>query len=332
MKTKSIKNIFGKINAVLIVFLIISLYIYIPVSASSDTIDNSDNYNNDPNYTEWRFSDDRSKLMGKGKTYMRHTIPTCYFIDSDGNRYSYVNRYIVSTSKDSDIVWIGYEQHEYYATDDEQAKLSDFFRGDFKNFEMLVTDMNTYAGINKSFLTSLSDYAASHPEETTEYSVNQLADAEEVYRFIAYDDSRTFCYYYGTVYRIDNNLMYLDMNALDNTHFDADGNFSYRRGSVSLLALNDSQISELSEKERLATDRITSYDNEYIRSDISGKFPFVFYWFIHITVGMAVPLTFAIILTCLLLSKAKHRRRLILPLALSIIWLTISIIAIPILL
>lgn len=73
-----------------------------------------------------------------------------------------------------------------------------------------------------------------------EIDVTTLKDASH-YEILGYDQTLTLAHVIGAVYEIDGQYVYLHYDKLDNNHFDADGNLSFRSGTVPALRLNSQQ-------------------------------------------------------------------------------------------
>ena len=116
-----------------------------------------------------------------------------------------------------------------------------------------------------------------------------------------YDGTESFCKKYGALYLIDEAWYYINYDTLENDKFDADGNFSYRRGTVELSKLSD----ELAKKIDIANDSkdilytVYTYEEDEFVEDFEHEyfdesFGVALFWVVFSLVCLALPAFIAV--------------------------------------
>ena len=203
-----------------------------------------------------------------------------------------------------------------YVTENGAAALDSFMDGDFAH--MRLTDAYMDSVINEAVVSEWDG-------EGGEYVTVEVTDLEDMYWYevVGYDASGCLSHVHGAVYITDGGYLYINYDALDNSYFDSEGCFSYRKGTVSALVLDGADallVDELvSEMEYI--DGYTYEDSfgSVFGDPLTGFITFVFLWVIA---GVVVPA--AMISAGLILSKTKKPHWLVLSL-LGAIWLVLAI-------
>ena len=216
------------------------------------------------NYVKWEMSDDEMTLTGDGVVYTRYNTPAAFYVDAQTvYRYekylSQYSDYISAPYKDADFVWITnnyYEPVIYCATDDARAALDRFFAGEG---EYHITD--GYYGENADISDKVAAAVISADGATRTEDVVSLK-YDKHFELALYDETHTFYYTLGMLFRIDGSYWYVDYSSLVNQHFDADGNFSFRSGEVTLYAVDGAYTDYIDDAED---------DMEYTYTDYSWE-------------------------------------------------------------
>ncbi len=191
-----------------------------------NVLKNGDNYYKKNDYSE-RFYIDRKVIFHYNQTIAvngenwqiqgNSADPDFVFISKDGSGYTYVNNRGAQILED----FISRKECIYYLENDnyEYARLS----------EELINALNTYESYSSKF----------------HMDVAKLGNSE-VLIITARDITESLAIQHGAIHKMsDGSYYYLTFADLDNSHFDADGYFSYRSGKVDVVALNDELIAEI---------------------------------------------------------------------------------------
>ena len=239
--------------------LLTALLLLLPLLLSSCTDENVG--------YEWTISGDGERVWNEENSYYRYDIPIgytvefnplYYFDDEIGSGYYDDTYYFRSYERDGDIVSVkNAGEYTYYANNEGAASISALIAGDKSNAVLYnsgaVSDMDT--GVVEA-LDALM--AASSGAKEVEVSV--LYDATR-YDIRLYDSTGCVYRIYGALYRYDGELWYLNYDKLPNDHFDANGKFSYRRGSVEIypIAENAELLQTVNNVRLSLTDVYTTY-------------------------------------------------------------------------
>lgn len=101
-------------------------------------------------------------------------------------------------------------------------------------------------------------------------------------------------------------VYYLNYDALDNSYFDANGKFSYRRGEVDLARLSDADASAVLDSDRYTETQIARITNEVPRltdEDIAlgrraSRLTLITLLLIFLIIPTAIPFVFAVVRVC----------------------------------
>lgn len=261
-------------------------------------------------YVDWELSEDGKTLVGNGKIYTRY---------ENGNADITVNAYEVYKYYDTvefetptyeldatvctrypgeDIVWLDIyvnDETPVYVTQNGRLALDAFFDGSFSTVRINALGAEAVLGKDLLFALDLDGKA------TLEIDVRELEEAPR-YDITAYDASDCFSLDYGAIYALGDKLYYVNYEKLDNSYFDADGNFSYRRGTVTLSELDSSLTQQVNTAVDSAKVRERSYTYE---NDGSLSVPMPVFWMIYSLLGFAAPIP--IFIAGLVLANSKKR-------------------------
>ena len=216
-------------------------------------------------YVAWSVSDDLTELKNEtiGTEYHLYntginvfTEPSNIYvyagtINEDGS-VSYGDSYyggssIYQNPDYKDAVWIegyyvGYYGNNIFVTDKGERELEAFLSGDVGSFWLSQSyyyrthiDANTVADFDKALHDGVN---------TKSFDVKDIEPSVkiEVYEIYAMDKSETFTYVYGAIYKLGmGEYWYVNYHELGNQYFDANGDFSYRRGSVTMTKIEDAE-------------------------------------------------------------------------------------------
>lgn len=161
--------------------------------------------------------------------------------------------------------------------------------------------------------------------DTRVFDVTELASAD-CFEVLGTDASETLAHTHGAIYKVDAAYYYINYDALDNSYFDSDGNFSYRRGSVSASRLDADTVGEL-------TGQLAPHNPTYTYESDAAEFPALssqsalgLFLFCSLLLGFvlpAVPLVLGLIFA--LSKKTSHPKRWHLVWALAALWMVAAL-------
>ena len=199
---------------------------------------------------------------------------------------------ITSKSKDFPIIWIDISSYEtrYYATEEGKELLDDFFNkknciyrleGEYESAESVFDTYRSFT-IGESLIKKMDAVIA-----TEEIDVRDLATVPS-YDIYYYDSSDTFCMIQGMVFVLPDGYYYVNYANLDNTHFDANGNFSYRQGTVFLAKLDDQEIAAGIHYALENPDEARTYTTTY-EYESDATLPPIIFWFFYVIFVIVLP-------------------------------------------
>ena len=175
----------------------------------------------------------------------------------------------------------------------------------------------SFRGMFSCFLWKDPSYGVAISDERLSYFYDpahiELSDVEvtelkglDRYELVSFDPNLALVRTVGAVYRLDGERYgFVDYTLLDNTHFDASGNFSYRSGSVTLSVLKGDVYATLME----TVDAMDDFDWEitYENDPDMATAGLVIFWIFFVLVGYAMPLA-PLLVGLLLPQSAKCHR------------------------
>ena len=183
-----------------------------------------------------------------------------------------------------------------------KAEMDAFASGQTKNY-YLRTEPYESTPLDATVFSYIEEELGKTDNKRSEDVVNLKA----AHRFdvIVYDEYQTYAYTVGAVYRLqDGKDYYVHYLTLENQYFDADGNFSYRSGSVELTALDPKITEELDQiAQNIPENGYTYYGYEGENWDF--MIPVAGFWVLYSLFGFAAPLP--LLIAGLVLPRSKKR-------------------------
>ena len=290
----------------------------------------------EPEVYEWDVTTDGSMIWNEDREYYLYEMPfgykvdfrSSYFfdgtVDINGEEFE-----ITSYARDGEIIEIEnnylYDYFwTYYVTDAGRASIDALVGGNYTSVRLY--NYGEVADIDSATLVALDSL-------NTGAEV-QVADLENLnfYEIRTYDSTDNVYYVYGALYEYDGGMWYLNYDRLSNDHFDADGNFSYRRGSVTMYRVDGAPVhSTILEAEDLfyyfyedGEFEAGFFDGIKVNGDIAAKIGF---WVVFALVGAILPI-WPLVVGIKNSRSAKHARGrhwLIMSLA-SALWIVLAIV------
>jgi len=249
----------------------------------------------------WTLSEDDQTLSDGTNTYTYYATIT--YLDLETKKvHSYNDTVDHSTDGDctvcanpdvSGVVWLeGWDVIYLYATEEGRQKLDSWFVDRTIGGYRVWTDLGS-AALERELLNGMNDAAEGPNAMMRTVMVSELAELE-LYEIYAHDESELFVKICGAVYRWDDgSYYYLDYTTLDNSHFDANGNFSYRNGTVTLTLLDEELSARFAETVANVSDEFIP---EYSWDPVDwGIIPQVIFWIFYVLVGLVAPLPFFVL-------------------------------------
>ena len=294
--------------SVIVLACILILPLFSSCGMSSDRLDYIDYM--EENCVRWTLSEDGTKLSKGEKVY--ESIKTDAVLDPI-YAYCYYNTVFFEEEDiysapegpgkegDSEIVWLcGNFDGDcgVYATEKGSAALREFENGKYYAATLISPELAwNYVDLS---LLSEADSELEKAETKREADVTELKDTERL-EIRVYDSTESFYKAYGGLYKIEGSWYYVNYDLLGNEHFDADGNFSYRRGKVELVKLSAKLENKINtaDKNKEILHTVYTYEgdehmkySEYKESDytVAEAVFWVFYSLICLVLPVAIGL------------------------------------------
>lgn len=300
-------------------------------------------------YIEWEISENGDTLSGNGKEYSYVKVnyknnikiqPWIYDTYGFVNSVSFDDKMyrVQSTHKDAEIVMLyHYDAFMIYATQEGERLVADLVDGSPAQYVLCERFTQT-----KNKTLTPQDVAVLQKEVTVPkvaYDVQEL-DRLDSYTLFATDESGTVCYITGRFYKFsDNKYGYVDHLSLDNTHFDANGSFSYRSGTVEVTMLSGEGVEALQgaiDGLRVNAQEFSSeydeYDDRFFSDTAYSGGMRVLFWGMFVLLGFALPLLPILFGLLKGLPQKRGTRYWLILAAVGFAWLLFSIILTPLLL
>lgn len=330
------KDQFSKTKLFLILFSAIMLLSIFSFSAFATDDDESEN-----GITVWELSDDGKILTGDDTVYTRVDLPAGYHVDFS-SQYIYASEIEtdlfkngictpVSPQKNRKVVCLtNYNENTYYTyvTYKEKSSLQNFYNNIISKFRIQSpNDSMKYTDFPEYLILMLDNLARSN-EQNVNFDVSALKDHLYV-EFIGRNQSDYMSMNFGAVYKIDFDYYYINYSKLDNGYFDADGNFSYRSGTVSLTKIDSGMLTEIRDYEKSMVEHSYEYEYEEVYTDLGSNETGakILFWIIFIFFGFLVPIAPLIVGFSFACSERRgNPKHWYLVALLSLAWMALSLI------
>ena len=204
--------------------------------------------------TSWSVSADKSQLKNDtdGRVYdLYYTENSIYKVSSTiyvfaNNIYTsdYYWSSLYQNPEYKEAVWTpGDYQNDIFVTAQGKKDLDAFLSGDIGSFWLTDYSPQYRAAMDRKNISAW-DKALRDGVNTQSFEVKDIIPSNKVfvYEIHAMDKSETFTYAYGAIYQLGaDEYWYVNYYELSNDHFNADGQFSYRSGSITMTRLEDAE-------------------------------------------------------------------------------------------
>jgi len=284
------KRILKRFSPILVCFLVLAQFLAVSASAA---------------VVEWSLSEDDTVLTRGDRVYRLYdTAPFRLYPDSAKVYEFYQKLYfrvegdywnISAADVDTEIVW-GVNSM-IYATEAGTQALDAFVEGEVATYRLKDPYSRECAVLERSVYEGMSQAAATAAKRRVDVSELKRVERHDL---VAYEATDAIAYVSGAIYVLDDTLYYLDYRTLGNQYFDADGNFSYRKGSVELTPLDDGLTEAIEDTVRDYAVRSTVYTHE--QSSGEPEYPVygsdssvAGFWVCLVFLGFLAPIPFLVI-------------------------------------
>ena len=310
----------------------------------------------DDGYKHFTADETLTAVTDGTNTYTLHTLPRGYYrgaalgeepVRSYNNPVEGVEDmglYLLAHGEESGILYTNWSlpAYVYFATDEAEAKLQTFFAGNARFYALAYGPTGNESVLipapQKNVIAE--NYAAS--ADTLDVDVTTIAPANW-FPLVAKDDTLLFSTEIGALLLIGTDWYYVDYATLDNSHFDADGYFSFRSGTVTFKKLSGDAVTVATAAAARCIDPNDSdasvtlsegmtLDDLAVDDEISSVMSLAAFWVSFVLVGFVLPL--GGLVTCLLLSLRKKpgARRWFIPVGIAALWLVLALVILILLL
>ena len=304
---------------------------------------------------QWKLTEDQLFLQGDEEIYRRLDLPeNCQWF-SLCDRYVYYNDVAAADGERYDA--ISYKKHGYimvlrsyyassasadmiYGRSDMLDEIQRYLDGQSGHYVLRtpIGDVNEldyddkFAEVHESVATEIM--AQAKQGKGTMYDVTVLADCG-ISELRYQDGTNMLTTLKGMIFTLpDGSLGYVHYDHLENHHFDADGNFSYRKGKVEVHLLDEDTTDIVlgTKKHRYEINPSFQYESNEFDWEYEGMGDSFFddikisFWILFVLVGFLLPV--APLVIGLIFAHAKkrmgHPKRWYLVVGFAALWLLIS--------
>ncbi len=278
----------------------------------------------------WIMSDD-AKTLTKGQTVftLYEKSPEIDFLpeneiklyriadETDDDLYRY--EYVAQISED--IAYM-YNTGDLFVTEEGRRQFDSFVNGEY-SYYLYHVEYNGVVDFDFQNFKSFID-----EKNMTEIDVTTLWN-DDVFYVRGYDKTGCFAHKCGAVYRLDDGYYYyIHYDALDNTYFDAYGDFSYRKGMVSAYKLtgeNEKFVSDAKYTSKVRTESYIYPDEKTFVNDEDSVKALTTFILVPLIFGFIIPIVpFVLSIVFAKSKKAVNPKRWCLLTAYSAMWILTS--------
>ncbi len=247
-------------------------------------------------YVEWTLSDDEQSLSDGTTTYTYYgkilkrdlTARQVYIYAEDVTlREEGILCPVCAAPTVSGIVWVRGEERCYLYATEEGAKILDrwFVDREIGSFRAWEDDYHS-ALLESAFVEAL-DAAVAQQAAMRTVQVSELAPLTR-YELTAHDTASLFSKAYGVIYDWNGIYYYVNYSALGNQYFDADGNLSYREGTITLTLLDNELTTQF--VTAVGTTEYIDVENDWEEQVTEIHVPPFVFWSFLVFLGFLLPI------------------------------------------
>lgn len=290
---------------------------------------------------EWIVSEDQNTLTDGNKVYTRYKIflydwfrPYDFYVypqdietdnpsaDSIGHPANVIEGKVI-VNEEIAIVYNYFSNtadYRIYVTEQGKKIMDAYQAGEYSQYELAE---------GRYFSAKIEQGPVNSWINQTPDTVMEAAELAELayYEVLGYDATLTFAHVIGAVFENNGEYLYVNYSSLENNHFDADGNLSFRSGTVPIVRLSatDAEYIEtaLESAEQFSVNTITE-EIEPLDATISLS---IFLILIS-PVLYLLPLVLMILgIVMLCIKRIPGRKRWIWVIVLAAAWLVLAVLA-----
>ena len=233
--------------------------------------------------------------------------------ETDEDLYKY--EYVAQISED--IAYM-YNTGDVFVTEEGRRQFDNFIKGEYSYYLYHLENSSVVDFEFQKFGMFIDE------KNMTEIDVTTLWN-DDIFYVRGYDKTGCFAHKCGAVYQLDDGYYYIHYDALDNTYFDACGEFSYRKGMVSAYKLTGKNEKFVSDAKYTSKVRTESYiypeEKNFVNDEDSVKALTTFI-LIPLIFGFIIPISpFVLSIVFAKSKKAVNPRRWYLLTAFSTMWI-----------
>ena len=201
---------------------------------------------------------------------------------------------------DMQIAWLDIDTEGFYVSEDGKKDLEAFLGGKADSYLICAGEYLYHNGAIGTVTVDALDAAYNGGAEKITVDVAELKDLER-YDVIAVDRTGTVGFEHGAIYILENGRMgYISYDALGNQYFDADGYFSYRKGTVEVAIIKGTLRADVvNDANNMGYNSPNYYsaveDDGIFDGEFLSAYGVVIFWICFILLGFILPLPFIIV-------------------------------------
>lgn len=284
----------------------------------------------------WTLSEDGKTMSDGQKTYERYPMA---YVDMFEPVQAYVWEQEIPSPENPDDAWYNftimiapefpevviltsstYSEDMVFVTKEGAAVLEAFTSGNYASMVLEDPFYSEGAVLSLDWVDGLD--SSDGARETLD--VKALGEVDP-YIVWGGDETDTFYHPHGAFYSLDGTWYYINYDALDNSYFDADGFFSYRKGTVEALPIDGEDHTVLTG----ALEEMTDWETEFLYEgnvlNLDEDTSKIVFWIFAILLGFVLPLVPLILGIVFAHSKkALHPKRWYVLSILSAAWIAVA--------
>lgn len=281
---------------------------------------------------EYRFVYAEQSSGIKIQPWIYDTYEYANFVSFDEKTYT-----LSATHKNAEFVFMNRDNsYMIYATEQGKLWAEALINGSPAQYVLCERHNKTRNATLTPELTAAMCAAVTVPAVICDVTDLNLLDSFTLY---AIDESASVCYIAGRFYRFsDGKYGYVDHLKLDNTHFDADGSFSYRSGTVEVSMLSAAGLELIQQAVQDIRHNPQEFDSEWNEdfdwndTDYFNSGLRVMFFITFVALGFLLPIAPVAIGLTKGLSQKRNRRYWLILAAVGALWMLLALLLLILLL